>query len=79
MNTDRLDVLVIGAGVTGCAVARELSHTGLRVALCDACEDVAMGASRANSAIVHAGYDCVPGTLKMCIRDRSDTMCRQEG
>lgn len=81
MNTDRLDVLVIGAGVTGCAIARELSHTGLRVALCDACEDVAMGASRANSAIVHAGYDCVPGTLmaKLNVRGNEmfDEMCEQ--
>ena len=63
MRKDQYDVLIIGAGVTGCAIARELSHTSLSVALSDACDDVAMGASRANSAIVHAGYDCVPGTL----------------
>ena len=63
MRKDQYDVLIIGAGVTGCAIARELSHTGLKIALSDACDDVAMGASRANSAIVHAGYDCVPGTL----------------
>ena len=63
MRKDQYDVLIIGAGVTGCAIARELSHTGLKVALAEACDDVAMGSSRANSAIVHAGYDCVPGTL----------------
>lgn len=74
MLNDRYDVLIIGAGVTGCAIARELSHTGLKVALSDACEDVAMGASRANSAIVHAGYDCVPGTLMARFNVRGNEM-----
>ena len=58
------DVAIIGAGVVGCAIARQLSRYDLRVALIDAAEDVAMGASRANSAIVHAGYDCPPGSLE---------------
>ena len=74
MLNDRYDVLIIGAGVTGCAIARELSHTGLKVALAEACEDVAMGASRANSAIVHAGYDCVPGTLMARLNVRGNEM-----
>lgn len=59
----RYDVAVIGAGVTGCAIARVLSRYRLNVILVEAAEDVAMGASKANSAIVHAGYDCEPGTL----------------
>ena len=59
----RYDVAVIGAGVTGAAIARTLSQYRIRLALIEAREDIAMGASRANSAIVHAGYDCVPGTL----------------
>ena len=54
------DVAIVGAGVVGCAIARQLSRYDLRIALIDADEDVAMGASRANSAIVHAGYDCEP-------------------
>ena len=54
---------IIGAGVTGCAVARHLSRFRLKIALIDAAEDVAMGASRANSAIVHAGYSPVIGVL----------------
>ena len=64
------DVAIIGAGVVGCAVARQLSRYDLKIALMDAAHDVAMGASRANSAIVHAGYDCKPGTLmaKMNVR-----------
>ena len=52
------DVVVIGAGVIGCAIARQLSRYKVRVAVLEAGADVAMGASRANSAIVHAGYDC---------------------
>ena len=56
------DVVVIGAGVVGCAIAWQLSRYKVRVAVLEAGADVAMGASRANSAIVHAGYDCKPGT-----------------
>lgn len=74
MRKDQYDVLIIGAGVTGCAIACELSHTGLKIALSDACDDVAMGASRANSAIVHAGYDCVPGTLMAKLNVRGNEM-----
>ena len=58
------DVAIVGAGVTGCAIARQLARNQLKIALIDAAEDVAMGASRANSAIVHAGYDCPPGSLE---------------
>ena len=57
------DVIVIGAGVTGCAIAMELSKYDLRTAVLERREDVCTGASKANSAIVHAGYDPVPGTL----------------
>ena len=58
------DVLVIGAGVVGCAVARELSRYNLNVTVLEAGSDVAEGASKANSAIVHAGFDAKPGTNK---------------
>ena len=57
------DVIVIGAGVVGCATAMELSRWDLRIAVLEKNEDVCTGASKANSAIVHAGYDPVPGTL----------------
>lgn len=57
------DVIVIGAGVTGCSVARELTKYRLKVAVLEKEEDVCCGTSKANSAIVHAGYDCVPGSL----------------
>jgi len=58
------DVLIVGGGITGCMTAYRLSGYKLRVALAEAADDVAMGATKANSAIVHAGYDAVPGTLK---------------
>lgn len=58
------DVAIIGAGVIGSLTARELSRYKLKTALLEAANDVAMGASKANSGIVHAGFDAVPGTLK---------------
>ncbi|MFA5449869.1 MAG: NAD(P)/FAD-dependent oxidoreductase [Clostridia bacterium] len=58
------DVLIIGGGVTGAACLRELSRYRLKVALIEKENDIACGASRANSGIIHAGYDCVPGTQK---------------
>ena len=58
------DVVVVGAGVTGAMVARELSRYELKVAVLECGSDVAEGASKANSAIVHAGFDAKPGTNK---------------
>ena len=60
----KYDVVVVGAGVVGCAVARELTRWNLSVAVLEAGSDVAEGASKANSAIVHAGFDAKPGTNK---------------
>ncbi len=58
------DILIIGAGITGCAAARELSRFRASVTVLDRGCDVAEGATKANSGIVHAGYDAVPGTQK---------------
>ena len=58
------DVIVIGAGVIGAATARELSRFDVTVLVLEAGLDLACGATRANSGIVHAGYDPLPGTLK---------------
>jgi len=63
-DVESCDALVIGAGVVGCAVARELTRYNLNVAVLEAGSDVAEGASKANSAIVHAGFDAKPGTNK---------------
>ncbi len=58
------DVAVIGAGVVGALITRALSKYNIKIALLERCNDCAMGATKANSAIVHAGFDAVPGTLK---------------
>ena len=60
----RYDVAIIGAGVIGAMAARELSRYDLKICILEKENDVAMGASRANSGIIHGGYDPVPGTLK---------------
>ncbi len=58
------DVAIIGAGITGCFIARELCRYDLKVVLLEKDSDVANGTTKANSAIVHSGYDAYPGTLK---------------
>ncbi|HCM11761.1 MAG TPA: FAD/NAD(P)-binding oxidoreductase, partial [Lachnospiraceae bacterium] len=58
------DVIIIGAGVTGSAVARELMRYDRKVAVLEKGLDVCEGTSKANSGIVHAGFDATPGSLK---------------
>lgn len=58
------DVVIIGAGITGCFIARDLSRYQLSVAVVDKENDVANGATMANSAIIHSGHDPKSGTLK---------------
>ncbi|MBQ8380664.1 MAG: FAD-dependent oxidoreductase [Clostridia bacterium] len=69
-----IDVAVIGAGVVGGAVARELTRMGLSLTILEKNSDVAMGATRANSAIVHAGFDAKEGTLKALLNVRGSKM-----
>lgn len=57
------DVIIIGAGVSGSAAARELSRYQVKVCVLEKAEDVCCGTSKANSGIVHAGYDAEPGSL----------------
>ena len=64
MSMEHFDVVVIGAGVVGAAVARELSLYELRVCVLEQEEDVCSGTSKANSGIIHSGYDAAPGTKK---------------
>jgi len=59
-----VDVIIIGGGVVGCAIARELSRYRLEVCVLEREAEVCCGTSKANSAIVHAGFDAVPGTKK---------------
>ncbi|MEU9614601.1 MULTISPECIES: FAD-dependent oxidoreductase [Streptomyces] len=58
------DVVVVGAGVVGAAVARELARYRLRTALVDASDDIGNATSKANTAILHTGFDAVPGSLE---------------
>ncbi|MCI9576227.1 MAG: NAD(P)/FAD-dependent oxidoreductase [Clostridiales bacterium] len=58
------DVVVIGAGAVGCCVARELSQYQLHIGVLEKEEDVCSGTSKANSGIVHAGFDAKPGSKK---------------
>lgn len=60
----KTDVLVIGAGAVGCAIARELTKYKVSVLVVDKNEDVGGEASKSNSAIIHTGYDASPGTLE---------------
>ena len=71
------DIIIIGAGVTGCAIARELSRYDLDVCVIEKSSDVCEGTSKANSGIVHAGYDAKPGSLKAKLNVRGNEMMEQ--
>ena len=71
------DVLIIGAGVTGCAVARWLSRYHASVCVVEKEEDVCCGTSKANSAIVHAGFDAKNGTLMAKLNVRGSEMMEE--
>ena len=58
------DVTIVGGGVIGCAIARELSRYRLRVLLLERAAEVGFGTSKANSGIIHAGHHSDPSTLK---------------
>ena len=74
MTRDTYDIIIIGAGVVGCAVARELSRLKARILVLEREEDVCSGTSKANSAIVHAGHDARTGTLKAAMNVRGSVL-----
>lgn len=66
--TEKFDIAIIGAGVVGCAIARNLTLKGARVVVLEKAADVLDGASKGNSAILHTGFDAPPGSLEQsCI------------
>lgn len=75
------DIVIIGAGAVGCAIARELSRTDLKIAVLEKECDVAAGTSGRNSAVVHAGFNNKPGTLmaKLCVEGNEgfEALCRE--
>ncbi len=73
INTN-YDAVIIGGGVIGSAIARELSRYELSVCLIEKEEDVCSGTSKANSAIVHAGYDAKPGSMKAMLNAKGNAM-----
>ncbi|MEG1165575.1 MAG: NAD(P)/FAD-dependent oxidoreductase, partial [Oscillospiraceae bacterium] len=71
------DVIIIGCGVVGAATAYELSKYKLKIAVLESENDVATGTSKANSAIIHAGYDPEPGTLMAKLNVRGNALAAQ--
>lgn len=70
----KYDVIIIGAGVCGSAIARELSAYDRTVAVLEKASDICEGTSKANSGIVHAGYDARPGTKKAVLNLRGNAL-----
>ena len=68
------DVAIIGAGVIGSAIARELSRYQANICVIEKEEDVCNGTSKANSAIIHAGFDAKPGSLKAKLNVRGNEL-----
>ena len=77
------DVVIIGAGITGTMLARKLSVYDIKIALIDKENDIANGATMANSAIIHTGYDPKDGTLMAELNVKGarayEELCRQLG
>jgi glycerol-3-phosphate dehydrogenase len=71
---DTVDVLIIGTGISGCAIARELSKYKIRILAVDKGDDVASGATKANNGNIHPGHDVKPGTLKAKLNIRGNEM-----
>lgn len=71
------DVVIIGSGVSGAASARELSRYNVKVCVLEKEDDVCCGTSKANSAIIHAGYDAVNGSLMAKLNVRGNEMMEQ--
>lgn len=76
-NVDMYDVIIIGGGVAGAASARELSRYKVNACVLEKEEDVCCGTSKANSAIVHAGYDAQTGSLMAKLNVRGNEMMEQ--
>ena len=70
-TAERTEAVVIGGGVVGCAILRELAIRGIEAVLLEAEPDIGEGTSKANSAILHTGFDAKPGTIEAAMLRRS--------
>lgn len=80
---ETFDIAIVGAGITGCAIARQLARFDLSICVVEATNDIALGASKANGGLVHAGYDPAPDTVKAQVNARGcelyDTWAQELG
>ena len=75
--SEPVDVLIVGAGVVGTAIARTLAQYDLRCVIADAGNDVGTGTSKANTAVLHTGFDAVPGSLEGRLVSRGAALLRE--
>jgi glycerol-3-phosphate dehydrogenase len=73
---DVADVVIVGAGVVGAAIARTLAGFSLSCVLVDAASDIGTGTSKANTAILHTGFDAKPGSLESRLLGRGSALLR---
>ena len=74
---ESFDIVIVGAGITGCAIARQLARFELSLAVVEAGNDIALGATKANGGMVHAGFDPAPGTVKASVNARGCALYSQ--
>lgn len=68
------DIVIVGGGIIGCAIARELSRYSLQTVVIEAANDIACGTTKANGGLIHSGYDPAPGTMKSEVNARGNKL-----
>lgn len=76
-TVDEADVVIIGAGISGCGIARELAKYDLKIIVVEMSDDVATGATKCNNGNIHPGYAAKPGTLKAKLNVEGNAMYTQ--
>ena len=74
---ENYDIIIVGAGIVGAMVSRFLSRYDLRILLIEKASDLCVGTTSANSALIHGGYDAIPGTLKAVMNTQGNPMWDQ--
>src|SRR4030066_763544 len=77
MNTIKVDVAVIGAGITGCTIARQLSRYRLSILVIEKEADVGWGTTKANTGLIHSGYAGEKGSLKLSLCHTGNILFRK--